>query len=88
MLARVSRLLHTVLSSLLRFFFLQKNKKIANCVNLEALDYCISFTLRYVMENHGIDTEAGYPSIKPVGECHFDPKHIGATCTGLLTIAL
>lgn len=43
-------------------------------------------TYNYIIKNHGIDTEAGYPSRLPVCECHYDPTKIGATMTGYTDI--
>jgi cathepsin L len=43
-------------------------------------------TYAYVIKNHGIDTEAGYPSQLPVCQCHFDPRSIGATMTGFTNV--
>lgn len=54
------------------------DRNLVDCCNCQS----VSGAFTYVMENHGIDTAAGYPTQGPVGVCHYDPKHIGATCTG------
>ncbi len=43
-------------------------------------------TYAYIIKNHGIDTEAGYPSQLTVCQCHFDPRNIGATMTGFTDV--
>jgi cathepsin L len=43
-------------------------------------------TYNYIIKNHGIDTEAGYPSQLSMCQCHFDPTKIGATMTGFTVI--
>uniref|UniRef100_A0A8B9LFX5 Cathepsin L.1 n=1 Tax=Astyanax mexicanus TaxID=7994 RepID=A0A8B9LFX5_ASTMX len=36
----------------------------------------------YVMKNRGLDTEASYPYEDRQWKCRFNPKTVGATCTG------
>jgi len=41
---------------------------------------------RYVVKNHGIDTEESYPYTAKDGTCHFKKSDVGATCTGYMDI--
>jgi len=34
---------------------------------------------KYIIANHGIDTEASYPYTAETGTCHFNPANVGAT---------
>jgi cathepsin L len=40
----------------------------------------------YIIKNKGIDTAAGYPSAKPICECHFEPTKIGATMSSYVEV--
>ncbi|XP_072174331.1 cathepsin L2-like [Diadema setosum] len=37
---------------------------------------------QYVIDNHGIDTEASYPYVAKDESCRFQASSVGATCTG------
>uniref|UniRef100_A0A3B4AD44 Uncharacterized protein n=1 Tax=Periophthalmus magnuspinnatus TaxID=409849 RepID=A0A3B4AD44_9GOBI len=41
----------------------------------------------YIQDNGGIDTEDSYPYEAEDGNCRYNPSHIGATCTGYMTIS-
>jgi cathepsin L len=42
----------------------------------------VDWSLMYVSENKGIDTEQSYPYTARDGSCHFDRENVAGTCTG------
>lgn len=41
---------------------------------------------RYVIQNHGLDTESSYPYKAADGKCHFNPKTVGATISSYVDV--
>jgi len=44
------------------------------------------WAFEYIRDNGGVDTEDSYPYTAKDGSCKADPSHIGATCTGYVSV--